>query len=158
MIEQELTRCLGEFLGQALEDFGLENKSGTLRAPQIINGYLPPKRSSADDDFPFVVIRPDSGTANQDSVSVELTIIIGCYSEKTDGYMNCLNVMTRIRNALLSLEGGILGGRYVLNGDVSWKNTDEQPWPQWNLFVTTNWLMRSPRFMDPQTKHYGALP
>lgn len=155
MIEQELVRALQEKLRVALKDFGLETKTGTLRPPKIVDGYLPPKRSGADDDFPFVLVRPDSGTANQDSVSVEVTIIVGCYTEETIGYLYCLNVMSRIRNALLSLEGGCLNNRYNLTGEFTWKNLDEQPWPQWNLYLTTNWVTRAPQFLNPLSKFEG---
>lgn len=151
MIEQELVRALQAFLAEALKDFGMPTKDGKLRPPKIIDGYLPPKRSGTDEDFPFVVVRPDSGTTDQNAVNVEVTLIVGAYTEETNGYLYCLNAMTRIRNALLSLRNGCLADRFLLVGEFSWKNLEEQPWPQWNLFITTNWMTNAPQFLTSET-------
>ena len=151
MIEQELVRALQEFLAEALKDFGMPTKDGKLRAPKIIDGYLPPKRSGTDEDFPFVVVRADSGTADHNAANVEVTLIVGAYTEETNGYLYCLNVMTRIRNALLSLKNGCLADRFLLVGEFSWKNIEDQPWPQWNLFITTNWMTNAPQFLTSET-------
>lgn len=148
MIEQELARHLRKFIEDAVKDFRLpvefEKKP---RAPKIINGYLPPKRSEKGDDFPFVVVRPDAATCEREVTEVTVSIIIGCYAkeEEYDGYEYCMNVMTRIRNALTSMENGTLAKKYMLNFPISWNNVTEQPWPQWQLDMETKWRFNTPQ-------------
>lgn len=146
MIEQLLAQSLREFIREAVEDFRLPVKAQQeLRAPQIINGYLPPKQTNTDDDFPFVLVRPDSATSEREMTEVKVSIIIGCYTKEYDGHEYCMNVMTRIRNALMSMENGTLDGKYVLNFPINWNIVPEQPWPQWQLDMETSWCFNSPQ-------------
>ena len=148
MIEQELARNLREFIKDAVKDLRLpvefEKKA---RAPKIINGYLPPKRAEKGDDYPFVLVRPDAATSERDTTEVTVSIIIGCYAkpEEYDGYEYCMNVMTRIRNALTSMKDGRLAEKYVLNFPIIWNNVPEQPWPQWQLEMETKWYFNTPQ-------------
>lgn len=148
MIEQELARNLREFIKDAVKDFRLPvAKEENARAPKVYDGYLPPKRSEPGDDFPFVVVRPDAATSEQYMTEVTVSIIIGCYAkpEEYDGHEYCLNVMTRIRNALTSMENGRLAERYVLNFPINWNIVPEQPWPHWQLDMETKWSFNTPQ-------------
>ena len=81
MVTNFLTKALRELCEQAVKDFRLPTKDGkTLRAPQIVNGFLPPKRSSELDDFPFVLVRPEQSTTDRQYEEVRVNIIVGCYS------------------------------------------------------------------------------
>ena len=144
MIEQGLTKALRLFIEDAVKDFRLPTKSGELRAPIILNGYLPPKRSGVEDEFPFVLVRPDKGSTDRDKTEVDVSIIVGCYSEEFDGYELCFNVMTRIRDALASMDCGTLANKYQLQYPLKWENFDEQPWPQWQLDLITKWWFKAP--------------
>lgn len=148
MIEQELARNLRKFIEDVVKDFRLPvEMEKTPRAPKVHDGYLPPKRSEPGDDFPFVIVRPDAATTERTATEVTVSIIIGCYAkeEEYDGYEYCLNVMTRIRNALTSMENGILAKKYVLNFPISWNNVPEQRWPQWQLDMETKWSFNTPQ-------------
>ena len=87
MVENELTRAIRELVAEAVKNFSLPTKpergsaEGDLRAPQVVNGYLPPKRTGQKDDFPFVLVRADEGATDQDSTEVKVSIIVGTYSE-----------------------------------------------------------------------------
>lgn len=148
MIEQELARNLREFIKDAVKDLRLPvEREKKPRAPKIINGYLPPKRSEPGDDFPFVLVRPDAATSERDTTEVTVSIIIGCYAKENeyDGYEYCMNVMTRIRNALTSMKDGRLAEKYVLNFPIIWNNVPEQPWPKWQLDMETKWYFNTPQ-------------
>lgn len=150
MIENNLTKALREFIAEAVKDFRLpvENpepiEDGDIRAPQIINGYLPPKRSEAKDDFPFVLVRAEKGTIGEVRKTT-ISIVVGCYTEKYDGHELCLSVMTRIGNALKSMPNDILANKYVLSSDIEWEVPENQPYPQWELYMTTHWEFNSPQ-------------
>lgn len=145
MIEQELTKSLRKFIENAVKDFRLPVEHGEIRAPIIINGFLPPKQTKNDDDFPFVVVRPERAASDVELTEVTVSIIIGCYAKDYDGHEYCLNVMTRIRNALATMENGNLDDKYILNFPIEWDIVPEQPWPQWQLDMTTRWSFNTPR-------------
>lgn len=145
MIENELTESLRAFIEQSVADYRLPVKNGEPRAPRVFNGYLPPKRSGYDDDFPFVVVRPDSGEVDTEQTTVSVSIVIGCYTEEFDGHEHCLNVMSRIRNALTMMENNTLANRYVLSYPISWSVLEDQPYPQWQLDMETKWTMKTPQ-------------
>ena len=48
MVENELTRAIRELVSEAVKNFALPTKpergfaEGELRAPKVVNGYLPP--------------------------------------------------------------------------------------------------------------------
>lgn len=154
MVENELCRAIRELVTDAVKDFALPTKpeardaEGELRAPTVINGYLPPKRSGAPDDFPFVVVRADEGTTDNEGTEVQVSIIVGSYTQEYDGHEYCLNVMNRIRTALCSLPFGTLKGRYVLQLPVKWSGYAEQPWPYWQIDMTTTWLIHAPQTIE----------
>jgi hypothetical protein len=144
MIENHLAENLRNLIEGAVKDFRLPVKNGEPRAPKVFNGYLPPKRSGGDDDFPFVLVRADKGSTNEDSTETKLTIIIGCYTEEFDGHEYCLNIMQRVRMALATLPCGVLGGKHILQFPISWENFEEQPYPQWFIEMETTWKTNTP--------------
>lgn len=154
MVENELCRAIRDLVADAVKDFALpvkavgQNAEGELRAPTVINGYLPPKRAKAPDDFPFVVVRADEGTTDNEGTEVQVSIIVGSYTQEYDGHEYCLNVMTRIRTALCSLPSMTLKKRYVLQLPVKWSGYAEQPWPYWQIDMTTTWLIHAPQTIE----------
>ena len=46
-----------------------------LREPQVINNYLPPKRSGEALDFPFVLVRAERGSSTQDQTTVTVVLV-----------------------------------------------------------------------------------
>lgn len=156
MVENELTRAIRELVAEAVKNFSLPTKpergsaEGDLRAPQVVNGYLPPKRTGQRDDFPFVLVRADEGATDQDSTEVRVSIIVGTYSEEYDGHEYCLNVMSRIRTALCSLPGMTLANRYRLKHPIKWSTYAEQPYPYWQLDMQTTWYIRTPQPIDQE--------
>lgn len=144
MIENLLTEALREKIEEAVKDFRLPVKGGEMRVPTVINAYLPPKNHEVK-DFPYVLIRAEAGNSSPSETETTVAIIIGCYSEEDDGSEHCINVMTRIRSALSSMENGILANKYVLKYPITWEIVPEQPWPQWQLDIVTKWGYNSPQ-------------
>lgn len=145
MNENDLAEELRTLIENVVEDYRLPVKNGSPRPPTVLNGYLPPKRSGQNDDYPFVLVRPESGNSEEEQTDVNVSIIIGCYTEEFDGHEYCLNIMQRIRTALTSLPNGILADKYVLNFPFTWKNYEDQPYPQWLLEIETKWAFNTPQ-------------
>lgn len=149
MVTNFLTKALRELCEQAVNDFRLPTKDGkTLRAPQIVNGFLPPKRSTDLDDFPFVLVRPEQCTTDRESEEVRVNIIVGCYSEKYDGFEYGVNVVERIKEKICTLPAETLAQRYQMRYPIKWTMVPEQPWPQWQIDMETIWIFNSPRNTD----------
>lgn len=149
MVTNFLTKALRELCEQAVKDFCLPTKDGkTLRAPQIVNGFLPPKRSSELDDFPFVLVRPEQSTTDRQSEEVRVNIIVGCYSEEYDGFEYGVNVIERIKEKICTLPAETLEQRYQMRYPIKWNMVPEQPWPQWQIDMETIWIFNSPRNTD----------
>ena len=149
MVTNFLTKALRELCEQAVKDFRLPTKDGkTLRAPQIVNGFLPPKRSTDLDDFPFVLVRPEQSTTDRESEEVRVNIIVGCYSEEYDGFEYGVNVVERIKEKICTLPDETLAQRYQMRYPIKWTMVPEQPWPQWQIDMETIWIFNSPRNTD----------
>ena len=149
MVTNFLTKALQELCAQAVKDFRLPTKDGkTLRAPQIVNGFLPPKRSTDLDDFPFVLVRPEQCTTDRESQEIRVNIIVGCYSEEYDGFEYGVNVVERIKEKICTLPAETLAKRYQMRYPIKWTMVPEQPWPQWQIDMETIWIFNSPRNTD----------
>ena len=149
MLESNLSKALCAFVSEATQDFRLETKNGELKAPQIIEGYLPPKRAkNDDDDVPFVIVRFDDSTSELGQTAVTMSIVIGCYTLETDGYLYCLQVFECLRRALCEMPHQTLDERYQLAFPIECKNIDEHPYPYWQLEMTTHWVFNTPQLFD----------
>lgn len=156
MLENHLTKALREYIAKALDDLILPAQNGEPRPVQVINGYLPPKRSKENDDFPFVIVRPEKGRVEMGQTVVSIAIIIGCYTEEMDGHEHCLNVYSRIRNALSMMPNQTLDRRYQLAFPLSWVLHAEQPYPLWQIDVSTEWTIITPEIRsEREDEIYG---
>lgn len=155
MVENNLCQAIRVLVQDAVKDLLLPTQpkspkdEPSFREPQVVNNYLPPKRAGKSDDFPFVLVRAENGSSNQDITSVTVVVVVGAYcpngvDSAREGHEHCLNVMERIRLKLMSLPGLILDERYQLRGDVTWSLPAEQPFPYYQLDMETHWTFRSP--------------
>ena len=149
MVETKLVLDLGIFLEEVVKDLRMPTKTeGVRRSPKVIDGYLYPKRSTGDDDFPFVIVRAEEGTSHPGRTQVSVSFIIGTYTTETDGYALCLEIMQRIRTALCQLPNQTLNARYQLEFPIEWRNVPDQPYPQWLIEMTTHWVMNTPALTE----------
>ena len=147
MIEPLLTQAVCKFLEKACSAYRLPTRSGEMRAPKVFAGYLPLKRSSNDEDFPFLLVRAESGTSDGDATVIDLAVIVGCYCDDASmaGYSQCLDVVARIRTALMRLPDQTIEKRYQLRLPIKWENIQEQPFPHWQVEISTTWVCQNPR-------------
>lgn len=149
MIETNLTIAMGLFIEDVVKDLKLPTKDNPEgRAPRVIDGYLPPKRAVPEMDFPFVIVRAEDGTSDMGRTEVTVSLIIGCYTTETDGYARCLGVMERIRHAMCDLPNQTLDDRYQLTFPIEWRNVPEQPYPYWQIEMTTKWTFNTPTLVN----------
>lgn len=148
MIETELARAVGVFVEDTVKDLRLPMEEGEPQPIQVYDGYLPLKDVDGMDEHPFIVVRAQKGVSEEESTVVTVDLVIGCYTTETDGYARCLEVMQRLRTAFCQLPGRILAERYPLVFPIEWNNMQEQLYPQWQIIMTTQWLVRTPQFVD----------
>ena len=146
MIETNLALALGELIEEALQEYRLPTKTkDRLRAPVIFDGYLPPKRALEEGDFPFVIVRAEAGVSDRGKTEVTVAFIIGCYSTETDGYTYCMQIMEQIRRMICALPAQTLSQKYQLEFPITWTNVPNQPYPRWQLEMTTKWVFNTPQ-------------
>lgn len=157
MVENSLTAALRDYLSECFKGYELPVQGGGTREPKIFTGRTPFKRSNKEDDFPFIMVRLDSGATDNDASTVTVSIIVGCYAEDDDEHGYALNVMAKIRNALFSLPCGTLSQKYQFRPGFSWEIYPEQPWPYIQLDIKTQWLLEPPRFEVGEYLAIGEL-
>lgn len=151
MIEDLLIDDLVAYLETAFKENLLLSEEGDYKPPQIVNGWLPHKRSSGpkDRDFPFIIVRPKSGaTTDHANSQVTIQLLLGTYSEEYDGYQHNMQLLARLRLALFGLPSLTLNNRYRIEYPLKWELFDDQPWPEWAMKVETNWTVYTPQPAD----------
>ncbi len=163
MNEVYLFQELEKLVASAIKDFRLKTKSGELKLPDIYFEHLP---ITGEEAFPFVLIKFQNSQSNPQMGTVcEVSISVGCYDSTIDDHdklagcyadalIDCFNVASAIRTALLSLEDSILASRYIRIDDVSLTAPDEQSWPQFQLDIMTKWQFHAPSPLS-KGREYG---
>lgn len=128
---------------------GLETKTAT-RAPQVVDGWLPPKDGVGAQVYPFVLVRPSSGSDTEEGIEqhgeARVRLIVGVYGDDDDTWLSLVHIIDAIR---LSLDAApSVGGSYDHVGPLTWEIPDEQPRPEWIAYVTTNWYVPRPLRVD----------
>lgn len=146
MIEVELARAIRERSAEIVNllRFPTDRPGEDYRAPMVVNGFLPPKRSKSNSEFPFIIVRPSAGvTGNDGYTRVTVKFIIGCYSEDFDGHEYGLIVLNELRTGFMQYP--TLESRYRMELPFEWQLYDDQPYPEWMLEATTQWTIPTPQ-------------
>lgn len=130
------------FLEGVVADYSLDTNKGQLKAPQVVEGWLPPKESNDIPDVPYVILRMTDGEDNSDIARTNVKILIGTYSEEVDGWKDAVNVLLRIRQQLLTVR--TLGKKFRMELPLKWKLFEEQPYPIWIGEIITIWTVALP--------------
>jgi hypothetical protein len=137
---------LKERLEAVAARFPLLETKGGARAPQVFDGWLPPRQNDAD-PFPFFLPRPVGGTDTEEGAeqygSATVKIIVGTYSDTDDGWLDVQLLIDAIRTDILE-RPIIEGTAYQQTGALTWEIPEEQPRPQWFGTVTTIWTVPRP--------------
>jgi len=132
---------LVKFIGTVVAEFELQsNVPEVKKAPQIVPGWLKEKKPGQQQDppdFPYVIVRYLEDTGNNDGDMATVRIIAGTYSEDVqDGWRDCMNVLTRIKEALLKQR--FVGKAFRVEYPIKTELPEEQPYPEWVAFMTLN--------------------
>jgi len=132
-----LVARLEVFAAAALVDMRLEaHGEDDARAPVIVAGWLPPKRSAGEPTPPLVLIRPTKGQDALDGSTIEVLFLVETFSEDQEGWQDASNILQRLRGALT---GADPLGPFCLELPLTWELFADQPKPQWGGFITTTW-------------------
>ena len=128
------------------------------RAPRVFDGWLPPKASSDEERFPFLIVRlksgSDSAAGADENATVAVKIIVGLYSDTDQGFFDALSVIDAVR-ADLGAEPEIEGTGYQHVGPLTWEIPEEQPRPEWFGTITTNWQVPRPQRVEARNASEG---
>ena len=141
MVEIMLAAALRSFLADLSQTF-------SMRKPVVVDGYLPQKRETDLDFSPQIIVRVMGSTAEREVTEVTVDLILCCHSTSNDGYAYLLTMAERIRTALLRMPMQTLDRRYVLQFPLECRLPDDQPWPNWQMSMSTRWLIKTPQFED----------
>lgn len=150
-VESELCfsirKRLDEILANLILETQLDGKGDGRTTVSVFNGYLPPTRQTPESEVPFVIVRPSKGSSSQDGfTTVEVNLIVVTYSKDFDGHENGLQVLARIRQGLLARP--TLDQRYRMQPKFDWALLDEQPYPNWQILIKTEWVIPTPQNIE----------
>lgn len=142
----------------------LETESPTVkRAPNVIDGWLPPKPRAEDNpagalQFPFLIVRPRTGTDTEQSADQNATaavdIVIGTFSDTDNGWLDVALLIDAIR-ADIGAAPAITGTAFEHTGPLTWEVLEQQPRPQWFGVVKTIWTVPRPQRVEARNPQEG---
>lgn len=134
-------------LKEVVQNLRLDNESlDDIVIPQVFDGWLPEKRSTENDDFPYVIVRPSKG-GGIDAETVSVNIMVGVVSEDSNGYRYAVQVKDHIKIAFL--QNQILDSRFRIV-KFDWKLPDVQPKVFWELEINTEWQVPRVEQLDEE--------
>jgi hypothetical protein len=135
---------LKEFVNTVVKEYCLEtNKPGVEKEPQVVTGYLPPKKLTEIPDYPFVIVRLAKGIDNQEGAMVTVKIIVGTYSEDAqNGWRDVANIIQRIWTELYKRR--IIANKFRVEYPMEFEIPEEQPYPEWIGIMTITWTVLHP--------------
>jgi hypothetical protein len=154
--EVELIESLRSRLEVTLKDIyhptdPSRGREQTFKAPQIVEGYLPPKRSGDnEEDFPLVIVRPhkwrteESGGIITDLLDVK--ILVGSYGSEPEDFKYTLIIWRRILNDLRNKPclNDIFRMRRIIEAEMP----DEQARDIYYLSAITTWELPTPQEVE----------
>ncbi|MBR1487092.1 MAG: hypothetical protein IJ597_07560 [Synergistaceae bacterium] len=171
MIEINLLDSLVAELSELFKDYALPAKSGLLQNVKVFAQYLPqPSAIEVFDDedeteeiapqgyspvdieanFPCIIVKLDDAVIKEegtiDSLRINVNFLIGTYDDNPDcqGYRDVLNIIERIQQYILGMEGRILQARYQLKMPMKSYLFEEQSWPFYFGQIETIWETARP--------------
>ena len=147
-----LVEELCQFIARFTADYEVEMPDGTTKSPQIVNGFLPPKRDDDrdDDEEPMILIRLADGQdewhedTTQAIAVAHTTIIVRTAAwDVTKGPQQTLNLTARIRQRIYA--SPILAHRYRAIYPLKWKAPEGNTFPLWQGEMTVPWIVPIPQ-------------
>lgn len=127
------------------------SRGKSFKEPQIVEGYLPPKRSGEkEEDFPLVIVRPhkwrteESGGIVTDLLDVK--ILVGSYGIDPDDFKYTLVIWRRILNDLRKKPW--LNDACKMRRTIQAEMPDEQARDIYYLWAVTTWELPTPQEVE----------
>ena len=163
MMEIGLLDALVAFLKEIFADYQLPAKSGLLQNVRVFAQYMPqpeavevntddeattPLGYSATDiesNFPCVIVKLDNTTIREentiDAVRINVRFLVCTYDESADcqGYRDVLNIIDKIKEAILTMQARVLARKYKLEMPLKSYLFEEQAWPIFLGQIETVW-------------------
>ncbi len=125
-----------------------EDPAGTAAAPMVRIVGLDPKRSGQqnEEDFPFVVVRPRSGSSTLSDETEMVQIIAGIYTsgDVSAGFAD----LDRMKELLTGLKKDRIYTPYKMNPGMEWEwgdpKTGQHPHPYYYLTINVS-FKRAPQ-------------
>jgi hypothetical protein len=141
----ELCNAIEAHITDAVKDLRMAYPRGEPRPPQVVHGFLPPKQrgNDADDDAPFIIVRPVDGSDGEQDSTVTVALIFSAYAEDERGVDEVLHALWRVRNSLLAKR--MLENRFEMRLPLDWRVYEDQPAPYWFAAMVTRWVINQPQ-------------
>jgi hypothetical protein len=147
LLQDELCR----FIREITRDYLLDTRKGP-QPPQVVGGFLPPKRQegSNDDDEFCILVRIVDGEDEwvpaemQARAIVRTVVAVRTASwDVWEGQRNTLNLMNRIQRQIYATP--VLANRYRATFPVRWKAPEGDSLPIWQGEMTIPWIVPMPQ-------------
>lgn len=158
MTEVELCRAIRERLKVSLKDIYHPTDPGRdreqeFKAPEIINGFLPPKRDQLHEpEFPFVIVRPSEWETEVDSGNIQDTLkvklLVGSYGKDYEDHEYALVIMRRMLTDLRMkpmLKNAAGEDTWKMRPQIKGKLPDEQATTVFFIELVTEWELPTPQ-------------
>lgn len=137
MTINDLVDRLVEHIGAALAEVRMEpSEGGAPRAPALVAGWIPPKRSASEPRPPLVLVRPVRGSDADDGSRVTVQLLFVTHSEDAAGWRDLGNLIQRVRSSLTETR---TLGPFHLDLPLEWEIWDDQALPEWSGRILTTW-------------------
>lgn len=157
MREIQLIKAIQARCKEALKDLYLPTKNADLphKNPTVLDGFYIPEENSAfvdenvEEIAPFLIVRVIQGEdAADDKFRVKSEIIVQIFNDdpKFTGDQDLLVCMNRIRDNIK--QNQTLENVFIYDGGFKWELANDQPFPNWEMTITANWLIPNPQRTD----------
>lgn len=143
MTTVELMDNLAEFLKIVVKDYSTKQKEDNLPV-EVYAGY-PPIRTKASElsSFIYVLVTSFEDKAEPNLSTAKVEIGFSIYnSDTTQGFLSLYNLMEHVRQYVLKQRTIAEKHRIIL--PVKGEVVDEQPFPQWQGKITTEYTIGQP--------------
>ena len=141
-------------LQQSEEEYDI----GHVKHITVFTGYLPPKRKSDSDDYPFLLIVPVSGSYEDGVATAKVQLYAGSWHNGSDGFTEVMNIIERLSQAFMSMPFSRLENRYILEPPLNWVFPDVSQQAgapkMWQAVLTTDWTFTSSTNNLPLSTEY----
>lgn len=145
MNARELQKAVKDDLMSLFQNIRYKSPNGEKTVVSVFEQNLPMRQDEdADDPFPYIIVRLDSGViaTQTDPHKVTVILLIGAYDDAPDnqGHRIVLEIMEKIQTHYE--ETPLLAGQFVFTDPFNWALQDEESFPY--FFGAANLAFNTP--------------